>query len=189
MWVWNVLHAACWKYRMQNYAKTRHLCTIAQLCMSGYIFATKAFINNRKKNLLNGNISSTRPHNMANVSPLTAEISWWVWGTPANFNRFRVLASLLHWHHSVEVNQTLRGVWPSPGRVQYIYIYIYFWGLLSPNRILPCAEFTSWPSLALSCIGSVTARHLSSGHQPNFAAWYLHATVRPSHLTLGSRTV
>jgi len=96
--------------------------------MSGYIFATKAFIDNRKKNLLNGNISSTRPHNMANVSPLTAEISWWVWGTPANFNRFRVLASLLHWHHSVEVNQTLRGVWPSPGRVQYIYIYIYIFG-------------------------------------------------------------
>jgi len=28
----NVLHAACWKYRMQNGAKTRHLRTIAQLC-------------------------------------------------------------------------------------------------------------------------------------------------------------
>jgi len=32
------------------------------------------------------------------------------------------------------------------------------------------AEFTL--SLALAYIGSVTARHSSSGRQPNFAAWY-----------------
>jgi len=32
---------------------------------------------------------------MANFGPLTAEIGLPVWGTPANFNRFRVLASLL----------------------------------------------------------------------------------------------
>jgi len=45
---------------------------------SGCIFATK-------ENLLNSNISSTCRHNMVNVGPLTAEIRWWVWGTPANF--------------------------------------------------------------------------------------------------------
>jgi len=33
------------------------------------------------------------------------------------------------------------------------------------------AKFTFHPSLAFSCIVSVTARHSSSGHQPNFAAW------------------
>jgi len=55
------------------------------------------------------------PHNMANLGPLTAEIGWWVWGTPANFNGFRVLASLLHRRLSTEVNQTLHDVWPSPG--------------------------------------------------------------------------
>jgi len=32
---------------------------------------------------------------MVNVCPLTAEIGWRVWGTPANFNEVRVLASLL----------------------------------------------------------------------------------------------
>ena len=32
---------------------------------------------------------------MANFGPLTAEIGWWVWDTPANFNDFRVLALLL----------------------------------------------------------------------------------------------
>jgi len=33
---------------------------------------------------------------MANVGPLAVEIGLVVWGTPANFNGFRVLAALLH---------------------------------------------------------------------------------------------
>ena len=33
---------------------------------------------------------------MVNFGPLTAEIGSGVWGTPANFNGFRVLAALLH---------------------------------------------------------------------------------------------
>jgi len=41
--------------------------------LSGYIFATKARIDNRKK-LLSSNISSTCFHNMANFGSLTAEI-------------------------------------------------------------------------------------------------------------------
>jgi len=49
-----------------------------------------------KKNLLSSNISSTRDHNMVNFGPLAAEIVSGVWGTPATFNGFRVLAALLH---------------------------------------------------------------------------------------------
>jgi len=59
--------------------------------LSGYIFATKARIDNQKK-LLSSNISSRCPHNMVNFGPLAAEIDPVVWGTPANFNGFRVLA-------------------------------------------------------------------------------------------------
>jgi len=33
---------------------------------------------------------------MVNFDLLTAEICWRVWGTSANFDRFRVLAALLH---------------------------------------------------------------------------------------------
>jgi len=33
---------------------------------------------------------------MVNLGLLTAEICWRVWGTPANFNSFHVLAALLH---------------------------------------------------------------------------------------------
>ena len=35
-------------------------------------------------------------HNMVNFGPLVAEIVSLVWGTPGNFNGFRVLAALLH---------------------------------------------------------------------------------------------
>ena len=87
----------------------------------GHIFANKAHINNREK-LLNSNISSTCPHNMANFGPLTAEVGLPVWGSPANFNRFRVLASLLQRRRSPEANQTLHDLWPSPGLVYCIYI-------------------------------------------------------------------
>jgi len=37
---------------------------------------------------------------------------------------------------------------------------------------LPGAKFTLRPSLPFFYIGSVTAWHLSSGSQRNFAAWY-----------------
>jgi len=63
--------------------------------LSGYIFAIKARINNWK-NLLSTNISPMCPHNMVNFGPLAAEIDPVVWGTPANFNGFLVLAALLH---------------------------------------------------------------------------------------------
>jgi len=42
------------------------------------------------------------------IGPLPAEIVSLVWGTPANFNRFRVLAALLHGTLVVGVSQTLR---------------------------------------------------------------------------------
>jgi len=45
-----------------------------------------------EKHLLNSNTYSTCLHNVVNFGPLTAEIGWWVCGTPANFTKFRVLA-------------------------------------------------------------------------------------------------
>jgi len=113
--------------------------------------------------------------------PLTAEIGSGVWGTPANFNEFCVLASLLHWRRLTDVNQTLPDVWPSPGT-----LYIHFRGLLPPNGILPGAKFTLLPNLVFCYIGSITAQHSNtgSGCQPNFVAFsrdcYLYSAGRPS---------
>ena len=108
------------KVRLSKFPSGHHRTTLLS-----YIFVT-AHVDNRK-NLSNSNISSTCSHNMVNVSPPTGEIGSGVWVTPANFNEFRVLASLLHRRRSVEVNQTLHDVWPSPGLVHCIH----FWGLLS----------------------------------------------------------
>jgi len=124
------------------------------------------------KKLLNSNIFSTCPHSpqyRASFGPLTAEIGLPIWGTPANFNGFRVLPSLLQRHRSAEANQTLHDVWPSPGLLRYVYVF---------GGACPLTEFGQLqnslyvPSLAFSHIGSVTARHFSSGCQSNFEVWY-----------------
>jgi len=99
-------------------------------------FATKARIDNRKK-LLNSNIFSTCAHNMANFGPVTAKIGLPVWGTPANFNRFRVLAALMNGTLVVGVNQTFaalnRGCHlysagrPSRWALAHISSSVFFW--------------------------------------------------------------
>jgi len=130
-----------------------------------------------ERNLLKSNVSSRCHHNMANFSPLTAEIGWRVWGTPSNFNGFRVLALLLQRRRSPEANQTLHDVWPSSGLVHYIYTF--FRRLLPPDEILPGANFTWRPSLAFSYIGSNTARHLS-------VCLFVQSFSQPSSIRLGS---
>jgi len=45
---------------------------------------------------------------MVNIGPLAAEIGPVVWGTPANFIGFRVLAALLQGTPAVGVSQSLR---------------------------------------------------------------------------------
>ena len=76
--------------------------------LSGYVFATKARIDNQKKPVKQQYIASRRPHNMANFGLLAAEIDLVVWGTPANFNGFRVVAALVCGTLIVGVSQTLR---------------------------------------------------------------------------------
>jgi len=59
--------------------------------LSGYIFASKDRIDNRKK-MLNSSTSFTCPHNIANFGSLTAEIGLTVWGTPQ-----QILADFASW--------------------------------------------------------------------------------------------
>jgi len=89
---------------------------------------------------------------MVNFGPLAAEIGLPDWGVSANFNRFRLLASLLHRRRSPEANQTSHDVWPSPAWAGTVYIH--FSKLLSRQGILSGAKFTLRPSLALSYIGT-----------------------------------
>jgi len=57
------------------------------------------------------------------LGPLAAEIGSGVWGTPTNFNGFRVLALLLQRRRSPEANQTLHDVSSSPALLHYVYIF------------------------------------------------------------------
>jgi len=68
-------------------AKNRHLGTITQLCLA--ISSQPRHVSTIGKKLLSSNMSSTRPHNMANFGPLAAEIGPVVWGAPANFHGIR----------------------------------------------------------------------------------------------------
>ena len=84
--------------------KIRHLRTIAQICRAK-ASQLKHVIDNRKK-LIKQQYLPHMSFNKANLDPLAAEIVSLVWGTPANFNEFRVLAALLH--DTLVVSQTLR---------------------------------------------------------------------------------
>jgi len=73
--------------------KHRHFGTIAQPCRA--IPSELTHVSTIGKNMLNSNTSSTCPDNIVNFGLLMAEMRWRVWGTPANFNGFCVLAALL----------------------------------------------------------------------------------------------
>ena len=105
----------------KNDAKNCHLRTIAQLCWA--VSLQLRHVSTIGKNWLNSNISYTCPHSMVNFGPLMAKIDLGVWGTPTNFNGFRILSSLLQRRRSPDANQNLHDVWPSPGLVHYIYIF------------------------------------------------------------------
>ena len=104
---------------------------------------------------------------MANFGPIAAEIGSRVWGTPANFNGFRILPSLLQRRLSPEVNQTSHDVWPSPGLVYYIHL----------RGSCPLPEFCQVQnSLCVQVLRSpiltaFSTRHSSRGRQPNFVAY------------------
>jgi len=124
MQVWNVLHAARWKCRTQKSPKIRHLGTIAHLCgaissqVSHVFYQSSLWLlhfnkllhmyRQSEKLVKQQYICPTCPHNMVDFGLLTAEIRSGVWGTPANFNGFHVLAALLHGTLVVGVSQTLR---------------------------------------------------------------------------------
>jgi len=156
MQIWNVLHVDRWKYRTQKIRQKFAIWAPSHNFVGLYLY-NEATFRQSQKNLLNSYISSTCPHNMANFGPLTAEISSGVRGNPANFNSFRMLASLLQRRRSPEGRPTKRCT--MLGRLLGCYTIYTFRGLLRPNGILPGAKCTLRPSLAFSYIGSVTARH------------------------------
>jgi len=122
---------------------------------------------------------------MVNFGPLAAKIGLVVWGSTANFNGFHVLAALLQRRCSMETNQTLQCLAISwAGTLQT------FSGVPAPLRNFARCKihFASSHVLCSHISGSVTAQHLSSGREPNFAALstgrHLYLAGRPSRWAL-----
>jgi len=125
MHVWNVLHAARWnKGRITQKSTSAHHRTN----LSGYMFASKAFIDNRKKFLKQQHLLHHMSYNVVNFDRHT---NGWdrlaSLGHPSKFQRVSrfLLASLLHRRHSNEVNQTLYDVWPAGRLVDWYTIYTF----------------------------------------------------------------
>jgi len=141
MHIWNVLHAAHLKIQDAKKSPSGHQCTN----LSGYVFATKACIDNWEKNLLSSNISSTYPHNMANFGPLTAEIVR-EFGTPQQIS----FASWLRYCSDVahRIPTKLCTIF---GRLLGWYTMYTFWELLSCNGILPKFTLSRKSCVLLYC--------------------------------------
>jgi len=104
-------------------AKNRHLCNIEQLCRA--VFLQLRYVPTIGKEIVKQQYVLHMSAQYGELGPLTAEIGSLVWGTPANFNGFRVLPSLLQRRRSPEANQTWHDVWPSPALAHYVYMYIF----------------------------------------------------------------
>jgi len=146
----------------QKSPSAHHLTTLL-----GCIFTTKACIDNREKNV--------KQQYLLHMSPQYGELrptsGWDRFGSlrhPSEFQRISLLAF-------ATAATSLSGGQPNFARcfaVSYTgTLYISFQGLLPADGILRGAKFTLHPTLAFSYIGSVTARHSTSGHEPSFAAW------------------
>ena len=88
----------------KNVAKNRNLCTIAQLCRA--MSSQLRHVSTIGKKVVKQQYLLYMCPQYGELSPLAAEIVSLVWGTPANFNGFRVLAALLHGNLVVGVSQT-----------------------------------------------------------------------------------
>jgi len=135
---------------------------------SGYIFATKACVDNQKKNLLNGNNFSTCPPQYGELRPTSG---WDLLAILRHASKFQRVSRLGFLTAPTSLNggqQNFAGClavsWAGT-------LYIHFGGSCSLTQFWHLQNSLCIQVLR-SRIGRVTAWHSSSGPQPGFAAWY-----------------
>jgi len=141
----------------KNDPKNRHLGTIVQLCLAEssqlrHISTTEKGVKQQYLLHMPPQYSELRP-----TSGWDLLVSL---GHPSKFQRVSRLGF-------VTAAASFTGGQPKFARCLAVSwaatLYIHFQGLLATDGILPRAKFTLRPSLASSYIGSVTARHSTSG--------------------------
>jgi len=149
MHFWNLLHAARWNTGRKNDAKNSHV-GHHPTTLSGYIFATKACIDNWEK-LVKQQYLLYRSLQYGELWPTSGWDRFVSLGHPANFNWFRVLAALLHGTPVLGVSQILlhwtegatyirqggHHVWHWP---TFLVVFSFF---ITPFCLVPCGRL-SW---------------------------------------------
>jgi len=106
MQVWNVLHVARWNAGPTKLPKIRHLGTIKQLSQD--ISSQLRHVSTIGKKLVKQQYLLHRSPQYGELQPTSGWDRSSSLGTPANFDRFRILAALLHGTWVVGVGQSLR---------------------------------------------------------------------------------
>jgi len=140
MQVWNVLHAARWKYRTQKIAKIRHLGTIAQLCWA--VSLQLRHVSTMEKRVKQQYLL----HIFTQYGELRPTNGWDWFGSLGHPNKFQRVSRLPF--VTAAMSTKLCTMF---GRLMGWYT------MYELSGILLGATFTLCPSLAFSHIGSVTA--------------------------------
>ena len=182
MHVWNVLQRG--SLQIQD-AKNRHFGTIAQLCRA--ISSQLRHISTIGKKLFKQQYVL---HMSAQYGELRPTSGWDRFANLRHSSKFQRVSPLAFVTAATSLTED------QPNFAQCLAVswagklYIHFRGFLPPDWILSGAKFTLRPSLAFAYmyIGNGTARHTSSGRQPNFAALnrgrHLYSAARPSRWAL-----
>jgi len=145
--------------------KNRHMGTIAQLCppISSQLRHVSTIGKRAKQQYL--------LHMSAQYGELWPTNGWDLLASLGHPCKLTGFASCLPYCTDVAQRRSTKLCRTLDRLVGWYTIYAFLWLLsLTPDRILPAAKFTLRLSLPFSYIRSVTARHSSSGRQPNFVA-------------------
>jgi len=107
MQIWNLLHAARWKHRTQK-SRPKSQSGHHHTTLSGYIFATKARIDNRKKRVKQQYVLHMSPP-YGELQPTSGWYRLTRLGHPSKFQMVSRLGSVTARHLVVGVSQTLGG--------------------------------------------------------------------------------
>jgi len=164
MQVWNLLHAACWKYRTQKSPKIRHLGTIAQLYRAESL--QLRHISTIGKKLVKQQYLFHTFVQYAELPPTNGWDRFGCLGHPSKFQRVLQLGFVTAVTSLTEGEPNFARCWPSSGLLGYIYIFGGSCPLTKYARLK--IHVTSKSCFLLPCWHGT----LQQRRQPNFAASY-----------------
>ena len=152
MQVWNMLHAARWKYRTQKSRQKSSPSGHHRTNMPGYVFATRARIDDRKKLIMQQYVFHMSSQ-YGELRPINGWDRFGSLGHPCKFQRASRLSSVTARHLVVGVTQTLQR-WTEG--VSYVWQgdhHVGLWPTFLVTSANDCVKPAIYPRLPyLSCV-------------------------------------